>query len=368
MKCLITLAQYKKESPASLFLWRGNEGEVMKQTFQFSNSSVDYYFNASFQQLAEVADVINRFIITDEHIFKAHHSKFKGWNTIVLKPGEAYKVQATVDSVIEQLIAMGADRKSTLIGVGGGVVTDITGYIASVYMRGIKFGFVPTTILAMVDASIGGKNGIDVGVYKNMVGVIRQPAFLLFDLSLLKSLPVKEWENGFAEIIKHACIKDEAMFDELEQHSLSYYQTNTDALQKLIERNASIKTKVVQEDEFEKGERKLLNFGHTLGHAIENKYKLMHGHAVSIGMAAAATISEEVNNFYSVEKKRLIKLIEQYNLPATFSFDKALAFETLKKDKKKEQDFMQYVLLNKIGEARVVHIPMIQLEQLIRDL
>lgn len=340
----------------------------MKQTFQFSNSSVDYYFNALFSELAEITDAANSFIITDEHIFKAHPSKFGGWNTIVLKPGEAYKVQATVDSVIEQLIAMGADRKSTLIGVGGGVITDITGYVASVYMRGISFGFVPTTILAMVDASIGGKNGIDVGVYKNMVGTIRQPAFLLYDLSLLKSLPQKEWENGFAEIIKHACIKDAELFTELEQHSIAYYQANEAALQQLIERNASIKTKVVQQDEFEKADRKLLNFGHTLGHAIENKYQLMHGHAVSIGMVAAARISEEINNFYSDEKERLVKLIEQYNLPAKFSFDKAKAFETLKKDKKKEQDFMQYVLLSKIGESSVVNIPMIQLDQLIRDL
>jgi 3-dehydroquinate synthase len=277
-------------------------------------------------------------------------------------------VQATVDSVIEQLIEMGADRKSTLIGIGGGVITDITGYIASVYMRGIQFGFVPTTILAMVDASIGGKNGIDVGVYKNMVGTIRQPSFLLYDLELLQSLPAKEWANGFAEVIKHACIKDAAMFEELEQHSIDYYQTNKEALGKLIERNCLIKTKVVQVDEFEKGDRKLLNFGHTLGHAIENKYQLMHGHAVTIGMVAAATISEEINNLYSAEKTRLTKLIEQYNLPVSFAFDKAKAFETMKKDKKKEQDTMQYIVLKKIGEAGIVNIPIVQLEQLIREL
>lgn len=341
---------------------------MKKITYTFSSSSVDYYFNSSIEHLDEIADANNSFIITDEHIFKAHASKLKGWNTIVLKPGEAYKVQATVDSVIKQLIEMGADRKSTLVGVGGGVVTDITGYIASVYMRGIRFGFVPTSILAMVDACIGGKNGIDVGVYKNMVGVIRQPAFLLYDHSLLKSLPQNEWVNGFAEIIKHACIKDAAMFKELEQHSITHYQTNDEALSSLIKHNSLLKTKVVQEDEFEQSERKLLNFGHTLGHAIENKYKLMHGHAVSIGMVAAAKISEEINNFYSVDKERLIKLIEQYNLPAMFAFDKANAFETLKKDKKREQDFMQYIVLHKIGEAGIMNIPMIQLEELIREL
>ena len=124
---------------------------------------------------------------------------------------------------------MEADRKTTLVGVGGGVITDMTGYVASVYMRGLRFGFVPTSLLAMVDASIGGKNGIDVGVYKNMVGIIRQPAFILHDMVFLNTLPQSEWENGFAEIIKHACIKDAAMFRELETNSLKKYQIEEDS-------------------------------------------------------------------------------------------------------------------------------------------
>ncbi len=135
-----------------------------------------------------------------------------GWQTIVIKAGEEHKQQSTVDYIIQQLIEKEADRNTFIVGVGGGVVTDITGYAASVYMRGLKFGFVPTTILAMVDASIGGKNGVDVGVYKNLVGLIKQPEFLLFDYSLLETLPGEQWVNGFAEVIKHACIKDAGCF------------------------------------------------------------------------------------------------------------------------------------------------------------
>ena len=152
---------------------------MRKRSFTFTNSSVDYYFGADFSYLENLVSKEKAVIITDENLFAKHQRKFKGWNTIVLKPGEAYKVQQTVDVVIDQLIAFGADRSTTLIGVGGGVITDMTGYIAGVYMRGIKCGFVPTSVLAMVDASIGGKNGIDVGLYKNMVGLIRQPQFLM---------------------------------------------------------------------------------------------------------------------------------------------------------------------------------------------
>jgi 3-dehydroquinate synthase len=189
--------------------------------YRFSNSSTDYYLAYGISHLKKITDQKATVLITDENVYNAHAKRFKGWNTIVLKPGEEYKVQATVDAVIEKLIEMEADRKTTLVGVGGGVITDITGYVASVYMRGLRFGFVPTSILSLVDASIGGKNGIDVGVYKNMVGVIRQPAFILHDMVFLNSLPKVEWENGFAEIIKHACIKDAAMFAELEDKNQS---------------------------------------------------------------------------------------------------------------------------------------------------
>ncbi|HKG68279.1 MAG TPA: 3-dehydroquinate synthase [Segetibacter sp.] len=339
---------------------------MIKKTFSFSSADVTYYINADFAYLEKLVSKEQGVIVTDENIFAKHQKKFKGWKTILIQAGEQFKIQVTVDNIIQQLIDAGADRKTTLIGVGGGVITDITGYVAGVFMRGIKCGFVPTSILAMVDAAIGGKNGIDVGLYKNMVGLIRQPAFLLYDFSLLKSLPKEEWVNGFAEVIKHACIKDAPMFTLLEQNKLSFFQKDFTALAKLIQRNALIKTKVVISDEFEKGERKLLNFGHTLGHAIENLYHIPHGHAVSIGMGVACKFSETITGFKGTD--RVVNVLKQYGLPPQFDFDKAETFRILKSDKKKDNQSINYILLNKIGKASIVSLPFTEIETLINQL
>ena len=339
---------------------------MKKRTYKFSNSSTDYYLAYGISHLKELVDQKNSVIITDENVFGYHEKRFKNWNVIVIMPGEEYKIQSTVDAVIEELVAVQADRKTTLIGVGGGVVTDITGYAASIYMRGINFGFVPTTLLSMVDASIGGKNGIDVGVYKNLVGTVRQPSFILHDLIFLNSLPQAEWVNGFAEIIKHACIKDAAMFRDLEDNSLKKYQDRKKSVCELIQRNAILKTKVVQQDEFEKGERRLLNFGHTLGHALENQYELSHGHAISIGMAYASMISERITGFK--EADRVATLLLKYNLPTFAQFDKQRVFDVLKMDKKRERKIINYVLLEKIGRGVVEAIPLDRLEKIFQDL
>jgi 3-dehydroquinate synthase len=339
---------------------------MKKLTYKFSNSSTAYYLACGISQLKEIVDQKNSVIITDKNVFDNHKKRFSNWNVIILKPGEEYKIQATVDALIEQLIGMEADRRTTLIGVGGGVVTDMTGYAASVYMRGIRFGFIPTTLLAMVDASIGGKNGIDVGIYKNLVGTIRQPSFILHDLNFLNSLPESEWTNGFAEIIKHACIKDAAMFRELEKNSLREYRDRKTLVSTLIHRNAILKTKVVQQDEFEQGDRKLLNFGHTLGHALENQYELSHGQAISIGMTYACHISKQITAFD--ETDRVVAVLEKYGLPTYAKFDKQKAFNVLKMDKKRERKQINYVLLERVGKAVIKTIPLNRLEKIIEKI
>lgn len=334
---------------------------------QFPGKKVSYYFNSDFSYLEQIIPKENTILVTDTNCYHLYQQKFTGWKVIVIQAGEAYKQQAAVDDIIHQLMSLEADRNSLLVGVGGGVVTDITGYAAGIYMRGIRFGFIPTTILAMVDASIGGKNGVDVGVFKNLVGLIRQPEFLLFDYSLLKELPEAEWVNGFAEVIKHACIKDAALFDMLEQETLENFRLDTNKLSLLVEKNVQIKTAVVLIDEFEQGERKQLNFGHTLGHAIENIYGLPHGHAVSIGMVAACTISEKINSFTAEEKERVVKLLTKYQLPVTIRFDQEKIVELLKLDKKRANNDIGFILLNKIGEAIVKPIPLTQLQILINQ-
>jgi 3-dehydroquinate synthase len=339
---------------------------MIKKSFSFSSAAVNYLFNADFSYIADLVPKERAVIVTDENVFDKHRKKFKGFRSIVIKAGEQFKIQSTVDTIIQQLIDLGADRNTTLIGVGGGVVTDITGYVAGVFMRGIKCGFVPTSILAMVDAAIGGKNGIDVGLYKNMVGLIRQPDFILYDFTMLKSLPKEEWVNGFAEVIKHACIKDLAMFKLLEENKLATFQKDLTALAKLVQRNALLKTKVVVEDEFEKGERKLLNFGHTIGHAVENLYKIPHGHAVSIGMGAACKISEQITGFKQSE--RVTNVLKQYGLPPQFEFDKEETFRILKSDKKKDNQAINYVLLDKIGKGTIVSLPFTQIQEIINAL
>jgi len=336
---------------------------MQRKTYTFSGKKTVYYFNAEFGLLEQLVDPTKAVIVTDQHLFNAHKRRFKGWKTIILEPGEEHKIQSTVDNIIQQLIGYGVDRKSWLIGIGGGVVTDITGYAASIYMRGINFGFVPSSLLAMVDASIGGKNGIDVGPYKNLAGTIRQPQFLLYDSSFLKSLPQTEWVNGFAEIIKHACIKDARLFKELEQNDLAYYRKNVEALGKLVQKNATIKSNVVLHDEFEQGDRKLLNFGHTWGHAIETKYALPHGHAVAIGMVMACNISEKLTGFKHTSK--VVDLIEKYGLPTHLDVNKKEVFEVLKMDKKKVSSAMSYVLLDEIGKGVIKNIPLDKLEALI---
>ncbi len=341
---------------------------MQKVEYIFQDKIVSCFFDADFSVIEKLVPKVATVYLTDENIHQLHSEKFNDKKVIVVPAGEKFKQQSTVDNVIDQLIQLEADRETILIGVGGGVVTDMTGYIASLYMRGIKCCLVPTTILAMVDACIGGKNGVDVGIYKNMVGTVKQPEFLLYDYSFLKTLPTEEWINGFAEIIKHACIKDADLFAELENSSLEEFKISALKMDRLIQRNVQIKYQVVSADPLEQGERRLLNFGHTLGHAIENMYALPHGHAISIGMAAASTISISLNNFSLEERERVLNLLNKYHLPFDLELDIQKVWQIILRDKKRSGKDMKFILLNKIGDGVVFPIPLIQLGNILNEL
>lgn len=344
-----------------------NIGQSSKK-YSFSTKTVDCFYRNDFSLVKEMLDVNTTVFITDSNIFSLHGEKFDGWKTIVIPAGEKNKNQRAADQVIDKMIEFGADRHSIVVGVGGGVVTDLSGYVASIFMRGIKFAFVPTSILAMVDASIGGKNGVDVGIYKNLVGTINQPEFLLYDFNFLKTLPEEEWRSGFAEIIKHACIHDPEMFLFLEGKSLYDFINDLSATAKLVERNVDIKHGIVSGDEKETGARKLLNFGHTLGHAIENIHGLLHGYAISIGMITACIISEKVNGFSPLETGRIRNLFIQYGLPVSIDFDKKRTWDILLRDKKKSGSDMDFVVLKRIGEGAVKKIPLEELKTIFNEL
>jgi 3-dehydroquinate synthase len=321
--------------------------------------------DAKFENVQDLHPQEKVIILTDETIFALHEQKFKNYTVIKIDGTEKNKTQTTIDSIVSQMLDMDIDKSYMLVGVGGGVVTDMAGYVASIYKRGIKLGLVPTTILGMTDAAIGGKNGVNVGLYKNMVGTTYRAQFILYDFNFLETLPKAEWINGFAEIIKHACIKDATMFNELAANNIDYYFENKNAIALLIEKNVALKTAVVVNDEYETGERYLLNFGHTFGHAVENLYSLPHGHAVSIGMIMAAKISEEINNFDSTSKEKLIKILQQYGLPVALQIDKVQVLSSLKKDKKRAGDAINFVLLNSIGDGIVQKISFSQIESLL---
>jgi 3-dehydroquinate synthase len=308
-------------------------------------------------------------IITDENI-KKYYQQYFPQNALIITVGlgETNKTMATLEKIFDELISAEYDRSCFILGIGGGIITDITGFVASIYLRGVRFGFVSTTLLAQVDASIGGKNGVNFKGYKNMIGVFNQPEFVILDYNMLKTLPKQEFTAGFAEIIKHAAIRDMSLFDFMENNIDKALSGDERVLHRLVYDSLVIKSAVVQTDEKEKGLRRILNFGHTLGHAVEKLTGIIHGQAVSIGMVAAARLSVKKGLLTQVEAERLEKLIAAYGLPVKITVDKARLIEAMKKDKKREQEMINFVLLSGLGSAVIEGIEIKQLEEIVNDL
>lgn len=303
-------------------------------------------------------------VITDTIVENLYGALFPPCEVICIGTGEKIKTLDTVKYIYDKLVEMEADRTTFVLGIGGGIVCDIAGFAASTYMRGIPFGFVSTTLLSQVDASVGGKNGVNFGGFKNMVGVFNQPEFVICDLALLKTLPREEILCGFSEIIKHAAISDPDMFEFLGRHPEKAMALDNDVIEKLVYDSVVIKANVVNRDEKEKGERKKLNFGHTFGHALEKLTEIPHGMAVGIGMAMASDLSVAMERLDGKSARQIKELIMNYGLPTKTDAQMNDILKAMKKDKKKEGKHIHFILLDKIGHAVVEEISFNRLESL----
>lgn len=291
-------------------------------------------------------------------------------NVIILPDGEQFKNWDSLNDIFSELLALKASRKTVLYALGGGVIGDITGFAAACYMRGIDFVQIPTTLLAMVDSSVGGKTAINHPLGKNMIGAFHQPKYVLADVDTLSTLPEREFKSGIAEIIKHACIVDTAYFSWLEVNMSALLRRETTALLHAIKRSIEIKADIVAQDETEQNVRAHLNFGHTFGHAIETGLgygKWLHGEAVAAGMVAAAHLSAQLNYIDLSVVRRIQALIKMAGLPTELpSLPIERYIDLMKIDKKSDAGTMKFVLLSSLGEACVRTVSVNQAELALR--
>ena len=295
---------------------------------------------------------------------------------IAIPAGEKSKSLSQVEKICDEMVNAGFDRSSFVVGLGGGVIGDISGFVAAIFQRGIPHIQIPTTLLAMVDSSIGGKTGVNLKAGKNLVGVIHHPALIICDVDALESLPQKEMRQGYAEIIKHAIIRDAEMFENLSSRATAegsrgenlkvaqrdpltpLHSARDDDMVELIRRNIAIKARIVSVDDREtSGERALLNFGHTAGHGIERAtdFKIPHGDCVSIGMVAACAISMKRAGLSANERDKIVALLKQFELPTQLppDVDRDRIIDAIAHDKKFLGGKIRFVITPKIGEANV---------------
>jgi 3-dehydroquinate synthase len=329
----------------------------------------DIYLGESIENLKKYLPEGKKIVIlTDENIVKHYAQYLQGFSIVQIGLGEKNKTLATLEKIFEEFIRLEVDRSSFIVAIGGGIVCDVGGFAASVFMRGLKFGFVSTTLLSQVDASVGGKNGVNFQGYKNMVGVFAQPQFVICDVAMFKTLDPKEFISGFGEIIKAAAIRSMSLFEYLEANYSEALNYDEKVLEKIIYESVNIKAKVVQNDEKEKGERRILNFGHTFAHSIEKNFGILHGEAVSIGMVIASKVSVKMDLLTKEEADRIEKLLNKYKLPVKLNLDKGKIYDALLKDKKREGDYINLVLLNTIGNAIIQKVSIKDMEEIVNDL
>lgn len=305
------------------------------------------------------------FLLVDENVANLCEEMLQHNAHLLLTCSEDRKSLSVLPEIFSALIAAGVDRQWRLVACGGGLLCDIGGFVAATYMRGIEFVAMPTTLLAQVDAAIGGKNGLNFPPYKNIIGTIRQPFAVLIDQHFLDTLDDRQYRSGLAEIIKAAAIRSVDLFEFLERNMPKILQRDPACLQRIIEAAIEIKLSVVEADPFEHGLRRILNFGHSFAHAIELESALTHGEAVAIGMAMAARFSVEKNFLSASEAARLTDLLTSAQLPISTNLPVQKIISTLRADKKRVNDAIKFVFLEEIGKPKVEEISFRELENLL---
>ncbi|MDR2449374.1 MAG: 3-dehydroquinate synthase [Prevotellaceae bacterium] len=308
------------------------------------------------------------FVVTDTEVRRLYPAFFRTCEPVVIGTGERIKTLDTVALIYEKLLEKEADRSVFLIGVGGGVVCDVVGFAAATYLRGVRFGFVPTTLLSQVDAAVGGKNGVNFKGFKNKIGAITQPDFVWCDPSFFRTLPEREIRSGLAEVVKQAFIADINLVEYIENNVQDILSLKSAAMERLVLDCLRIKAGVVSRDEKEQGERRILNFGHTVGHAVEQRSGLAHGEAVSVGMAAAAALSVRLGLLSTDKLTRILKLLRRLHLPVSLPAPADEIIAALGQDKKREGEALHFVLLNDLGRAVVREINLTELRVLLLEI
>lgn len=305
-------------------------------------------------------------VISDSNIDRTHREIIASYEHIFVGLGEHAKGFATLEDVYRKLIDMGADRSTFILGIGGGIVTDITGFVATTYMRGVEFGFITTTLLGAVDASIGGKNGVNIGGFKNMVGTFSQPKFIICDVTLLHSLNDREFRAGLAEVIKTAILGDKELFELLEQSSFKQLRQDDTLLQEVITRSAKVKASIVAQDEHEGGLRRILNLGHTVAHAIEKSTsRLIHGEAVAVGLSYITNAALAQNWISEYDAQRIQAILALYNFNTTLPVDRRQITKAIKGDKKRNGDSIHLIIPTAIGAVEDRFVSFGELEKIL---
>lgn len=303
-------------------------------------------------------------VITDANIDRLYHDLISRYDHIIVGHGEGNKNLVAVQTIYSRLLDMGADRSTTLLGVGGGIVTDITGYVASTFMRGLDFGFISTSLLGQVDASIGGKNGVNIANYKNMVGTFAQPRFVISDVDFLRTLPLRELRAGMAEVVKMAIVGDADLFAFIEESISEQCYRDSDTMRRMVLESARLKADIVDRDECEKGVRRVLNLGHTIGHAIEKcTSKLNHGEAVAIGLSQISHVANRIGMLPREDMLRIDSLLEKIGFNLELPVPMSDILREMRFDKKKSNDLLRVVLPERIGSCRIVEMPLSELEK-----